>query len=114
AAPMRSPLPLILGSFLAMMTSSNAATSDVETAERNKAVIKIAFDSWKAGTGGPFALLSPDATWIITGNSVVAKTYASRDEFIDAVIKPFNARLRKPLVPTVRSLHADGDTVIAF
>jgi uncharacterized protein len=37
-----------------------------------------------------------------------------RDEFIDTVIKPFNARLTKPLVPTMRSLHSDGDTVIAL
>jgi hypothetical protein len=41
-----------------------------------------------------------DATWIITGNS-----------FLDAVIKPFNARLTKPLVPTMRGLDTDGDTV---
>ena len=30
------------------------------------------------------------------------------------MIKPFNARLTKPLVPTMRSLHSDGDTVIAL
>lgn len=40
----------------------------------------------------------------ITGNSVAAKTYHSRDEFLDTVIKPFNARLTKPLVPTMRPL----------
>jgi ketosteroid isomerase-like protein len=30
------------------------------------------------------------------------------------VIRPFNARMREGLRPTVRSLHADGDTVIIF
>ena len=30
------------------------------------------------------------------------------------VIKPFNARLSKRLMPTVRGLYADGDMVIAF
>ena len=35
-------------------------------------------------------------------------------EFLDVVIDPFNARLATPLVPTVRALYADGDTVIAF
>jgi uncharacterized protein len=87
------------------------ASADAATA-RNKAAVQSAFDAWRTGTGGPFALLAPDATWTITGNSLAAKKYASRDAFIDTVIKPFNARLTKPLVPTVRSLHADGDTVV--
>jgi uncharacterized protein len=30
------------------------------------------------------------------------------------VIHPFNARLRTPLVPTVRDIFADGDTVITL
>jgi ketosteroid isomerase-like protein len=30
------------------------------------------------------------------------------------VIKPFNARLTKRLVPTVRAIYSDGDTVIAL
>ena len=28
------------------------------------------------------------------------------------MIDPFNARMSKPLVPTVRGIYADGDTVI--
>lgn len=64
--------------------------------------------------GGPLPLLAPDATWTITGNSLAAKTYQSRDEFLNTVIKPFNARLTRPLVSTIRSLHSDGDTVIAL
>lgn len=31
--------------------------------------------------------------------------------FLDEVIHPFNARMRTPLVPTVRGIYADGDTV---
>lgn len=80
----------------------------------NKQLIRDSFDRWRAGTGGPFELLASDATWTIAGNSVVAKKYVTRDEFLDTVIKPFNARLRKPLLPTVRSLLSDGDTVIAL
>ena len=45
---------------------------------------------------------------------MVAKTDNRRDEFLDTVIKPFNARLTKPLISTIRSLHSDGDTVIAL
>lgn len=91
----------------------NAADTK-EPAETNKQVIEASFDRWRAGTGGPFELLAENATWTITGNSVVAKKYATRDEFMNAVIRPFNARVTKPLVPTIRSLHCDGDTVIAL
>jgi len=44
----------------------------------------------------------------------VAREYKSRQEFLDAVTQPFNARLSKPLVPTMRRLYCDGDTVIAL
>jgi uncharacterized protein len=111
---MKSKLPLILCSLLTLTTMRNTTAADTETEKRNKATVEAAFDAWRAGTGGPFSLLSPGATWTITGNSLVAKTYNSRDEFIDTVIKPFNARLTKPLVPTMRSLHSDGDTVIVL
>jgi ketosteroid isomerase-like protein len=86
----------------------------VDLEQTNKATIEAAFADWAAGTGGPFALLAPEATWTIVGNSPVSRTYASRKEFIDVVIDPFNARMATPLVPTVRALYADGDTVIAF
>jgi ketosteroid isomerase-like protein len=33
---------------------------------------------------------------------------------LDEVIHPFNARLRTPLVPTVRDIFADGDTVLTL
>lgn len=92
----------------------NNATAETETEKRNKAAVQAAFDAWRAGTGGPFTLLAPDATWTITGNSLAAKTYNSRDEFIGHGDQAFNARLTKPLVPTMRSLHSDGDTVIAL
>lgn len=45
---------------------------------------------------------------------MVSRTFGSRQEFLDVVIDPFNARLATPLVPAVRELYADGDTVIAY
>ena len=30
------------------------------------------------------------------------------------IIRPFNARMKSPLKPTMRSLRADGDAVLAF
>lgn len=92
-------------------TVSPALASDPSS---NKAAVQAAFDAWRAGTGGPFAFLAPDATWTIAGNSIAARTCPSRDAFINEVIKPFNARLSKPLVPTMRGLYEDGNTVIAL
>jgi ketosteroid isomerase-like protein len=108
---------LLLGLLLCTglrVTVTSATTPDGAGAASNKAAVQAAFDAWRAGTGGPFALLAPDATWTITGNSIAAKTYTSRDAFINEVIKPFNARLSKPLVPTMRGLYEDGNTVIAL
>jgi ketosteroid isomerase-like protein len=89
-----------------------APQDDVET--RNKQVIEAGFDAWRKGTGSVFDLLAPDATWTIIGNSPVSRTFISRQEFLDVVITPFNARLSSRLVPTVRGVYADGDMVIAL
>ena len=80
--------------------------------ESNKAVVQASFDRWGDGTGGPFELLAPEAEWTIVGSSPLSKTYHSRQDFLDEVIHPFNARMMKPLVPTVRGIFADGDMVI--
>ena len=89
------------------------AERDIET--RNKQAVHAAFDAWRNGTtGNVFDLLAPDAKWTIVGNALVSRTYTSRQEFLDVVIKPFNARLSKRLIPTVRGIYADGDMVIAL
>ena len=85
-----------------------------DTESTNRALVQRAFDAWASGNGGPFGLLSDDAQWTIVGKSVAAKTYPSRAAFMDEVITPFNARMSKPLKPSVRKLYADGDTVIVF
>jgi ketosteroid isomerase-like protein len=54
-------------------------------------------------------LLAPDAEWTIVGSSPLSRTYRNRQEFLDTVIHPFNARMATPLVPTVRGIYADGD-----
>lgn len=87
-------------------------SSQTETSENNKLLVRAAFDRWRAGTGDPFELLAPAADWTITGSSPLSKTYPSRQAFLDEVILPFNARIATPLVPTVRGIYADGDMVI--
>jgi hypothetical protein len=79
---------------------------------RNKALVRAAFERWRLGTGGPFELLAEDARWTIVGSSPLSRTYPSRRAFMDAVITPFNDRLSRRLVPEVRELFAEGDTVI--
>lgn len=87
---------------------------DLAAEQANRERVNEAFAAWAGGTGGPFALLAPEATWTIVGNSPVSRTYGSRDEFIEVVIDPFNARMSAPLVPTVRHVFADGDWVIVL
>jgi uncharacterized protein len=88
--------------------------SNTTEALENKALVQSSFDHWRAGTGSPFELLSPEADWTIIGSSPLSKTYASRQAFLEEVIQPFNARMATPLVPTVRGIYADGDMVITF
>ena len=98
-----------------MATAQGAAAqagSDQE--ERNRELIAQSFEAWRTGTGSPYDLLTLDVNWTITGNSLAAKTYSTRDAFIEEVIRPFNARMKSRLVPSVRRLYAEGDTVVAF
>jgi ketosteroid isomerase-like protein len=85
-----------------------------ETETRNLELVQVGFERWKEGTGSVYDLLAPTAQWTIVGNSVVSKVYRSKQEFLDEVIRPFNARMASPLVPAVRGLYADGDIVIAL
>jgi uncharacterized protein len=89
-------------------------SQEVTLQDRNKALVRASFERWIHGTGSPFELLLPEAEWTIVGSSPLSKTYQGTKAFLDEVIHPFNARLRTPLVPTVRDVFADGDTVITL
>lgn len=86
--------------------------SDVQS--KNKELVEKSFHAWREGTGSPFDLLEPNAKWTIVGNAPVSRTYANKQEFMDVVIKPFNARLSSRLIPAVRAIYTDGDMVIAL
>jgi len=79
----------------------------------NKDLVIASFERWRNGTGSPFELLAADATWTIVGSSPLSKTYR-RQDFLNEVIGPFNARMSEPLVPSVRGVYADGDMVIVL
>ena len=80
----------------------------------NKALVEAAFTAWRNGTGSPFDLLADNASWTIVGRSEASRTYTSREAFMRDVIRPFNARMRGPLKPSIRNIYADGDTVVVF
>jgi uncharacterized protein len=90
------------------------ATSYSEEERRNLASVQQGFDSWRDGTGSPYDVLAEDATWEITGKSDAARVYTSKEDFLANVIRPFNARMSGRLIPTIRDIYADGDTVIVF
>ena len=55
--------------------------------------------------------------WRIEGQSLASKEYNGKRQFIDEVLTPFGARFSSsdPFRPVeIRSLHADGDTVIVL
>ena len=100
--------------LLTAALSGDIAMAEGDRESGNKALVAAKFAAWADGTGSPFDLLAEEATWTITGNSLVSKTYDSREAFLSAVIRPFNARMGIGLKPSIRSIHADGDTVIVF
>jgi ketosteroid isomerase-like protein len=93
-----------------MLTAQSTATTE----SRNRQIVEASFKAWSDGTGSPFDLLADDARWTIVGRSAAAKTYESREAFMREVIRPFNARMKAPLEPSIRRVYADGDTVVVF
>ena len=84
--------------------------------EANRHAVREAFDAWKEGRGAISDLFAPEMVWRIEGRSAASKKYTNRQQFIDEVLAPFGARFARssaPFRPTgIRSIHADGDTVI--
>lgn len=105
------------GAGLALLLYTGVAAAQpapADGAEANRALVARSFDAWRDGTGSPYDLLAEDASWTIMGHSRAARTYSGKEDFLREVIRPFNARMRTRLIPTVRRLYAEGDTVIAF
>ena len=97
-----------------LVASDARGQTAAEAVASNKAIIERSFQAWAAGTGGPYDLLREDARWEITGRSAASKVYPSRAAFLSEVIRPFNARMKERLKPTIRGIHADGNTVIVL
>lgn len=89
-------------------------TYEDNVVERNREAVCLAFERWREGRGTLFDLMAPDVRWEIVGHSAVAGTYPTKEALMDRVIVPLNKRFARPLVPSVRNVYADGDTVVAL
>ena len=110
----KNVLLVVAGIFLSLATMNTTATAQADIEEKNRRTVQTAFDNWRRASGSVYDLLTSDAKWTIVGRSVVSGTYNSRRDFMDQVTVPFNSRLSTQLVPTVRAIYADGDTVIVL
>lgn len=100
--------------LLAQPTGMAMAQPYDETETRNLATVRAGFESWSAGTGSPYDALADDASWEIVGNSAASRVYSGKEDFLANVIRPFNARMSQRLIPDIREMYADGDTVVVF
>jgi uncharacterized protein len=85
--------------------------------DSNRDAMRRAFEAWQDGTGAIADVFAPDMVWRIEGHSAASREYGSKAEFIEEVLAPFGARFAegerfRPV--TIRSVHADGDTVIVL
>lgn len=101
-------VPTVAGTARAAPTTQ----PDAADTSANARHVRDAFDAWAAGTGSVFDLLHTDVVWTVAGTSPVSGTYVSREDFIDRAVRPITARLATPIVPKVRHVVAQGDTVM--
>jgi hypothetical protein len=102
----------LAGTFGGVAHSENAIAHHAETAARNDAIVRAAFDGWRAGSGNVFDLLSPSIHWTIHGSGPVAGTYRGIEDFVQRASRPLVSRLATPLTPRVHHIGAVGDRVI--
>jgi ketosteroid isomerase-like protein len=105
---------LIASAFMAIIGSAQAKTGAPEATieTRNEAIVRTAFERWRAGGDVFTGLLAPDVVWTIHGSGPVAGTYRSLRDFVERASAPLVTRLTTPVVPEVHDILADGDTVI--
>ena len=93
-------------------------TTDTES-EANRQLMIEMFEAWRDGAEPPpFPdTWATDMVWRIEGHSIASKEYASKHKYLQEFAKPFGARFlaSERFRPTnIRSIHADGDTVIVL
>lgn len=106
-------LYLLVGALLlAVITTASAGQAPDQT-ERNRAFIDGAFGRWAAGASGFFdEVLDENTVWTIKGSGPSAGVHQGRQAFLERAVRPFAARMSKPVRPVARQVWADGDHVI--
>lgn len=112
--PLGRALAMTIAAGSIVLASGSVSAQTSNEAERNRMLVARGLQAWADGTGSPYDLLADNVRWTITGHSLAGKTYPSKEAFLSEVIRPFNARMRDRLIPTVHRLYAEGDTVIAY
>lgn len=91
---------------------AEAAAPATATTAQNGTIVREAFESWTAGGGTVFDLLSPDVRWTIHGSGPVADTYNGVEDFVQRGSVPLVSRLATPLTPDVHDIWAVGEKVV--
>jgi uncharacterized protein len=73
-----------------------------------------AFRDWQNGIGNITDLFADNLVWTIKGHSLASKTYYSKKEFVDEVLRPFAARFSERFRPVSTHVYVDGDTAIVL
>jgi len=84
---------IILLTVIIILPGNLLAQNQIKSMKKNKQLIQKGFDQWTNGSASFFDLLADDVTWTITGNSPIAKTYNSRQQFLVEAITPLCATL---------------------
>lgn len=105
---------ILMSVVVVMYPAASAQNLDRSAEDHNKQLVLKSFNAWTAGYGSPFDLLAEHASWTIAGNSVVSRTYNSREDFLSQVIRPFNSRMSDYLKSIIHSIYADGNTVVVY
>lgn len=87
----------------------------MDATEENRTAIRRAFEAWQDGSAPITDAFAPDMVWRVEGRSHASREYPDRASFVDQVLTPFGARFARgerfrPV--RIRTIHADGDTVI--
>ena len=89
--------------------------ADATPVDTNRDVAARAFYAWNAGPHRSLTCSPPTWCGASKATQLVSREYANAQTFIDEVLAPFGARFAqgerfRPV--RVRTIHADGDTVI--
>lgn len=101
----------LMGASMAV-SQQNADANDIPETDRNREIVRQAFNAWVAGESVFDRLLAEDIVWTIHGSDPVAGTYSGREVFVEQAAEPLVSRLRTPITPEVHAIWAEGNAVI--